>query len=107
MPFLANRMEIKKIEKVEPNLLDKETNIVHIKNSDDASKHGLGVKKLHRIIRFEQSYLMKPYIMLNIRLRTGPKNELKNYFFKLMNNSIFGNTMEIVRDHKDIKLDTS
>ena len=50
MPFLANRMEIKKIEKVLPNLLDKETNIVHIKNSDDASKHGLGVRKLHRIL---------------------------------------------------------
>ena len=107
MPFLANRMEIKKVEKVVPNLLDKETNIVHIKNSDHASKHCLGVRKLHRIIRFEQSYLMKPYIMLNIRLRTGAKNELKNYLFNLMNSSIFGNTMEVVRDHKDIKLDTS
>ena len=50
---------------------------------------------------------MDPYIMLYIRLRTGAKNELKNYLFKLMTNSIFGNTMEIVRDHKDIKLDTS
>ena len=50
---------------------------------------------------------MKPYIMLNIRLKTGAKNELKNYLFKLMNNSIFGNTMEVVRDHKNIKLDTS
>lgn len=80
---------------------------MHIKNWDDASKHGLGVRKLHRIIRFEQSYFMKPYIMLNIRLKTGAKNELKNYLFKLMNNSIFGNTMEVVRDHKNIKLDTS
>lgn len=107
MPLLPNRMEIKKVEKVVPSLLDKETNVVHIKNSDHASKHYLGVRKLHIIIRFEQSYLMKPYVMLNIRLRTGAKNELKNYLLKLMNSSIFGNTMEIVRDHKDIKLDTS
>ena len=69
MPFLMERMEIEKVEKLAPNLKDSKTNVVEIKNLNQALKHSLKMKKLHRIIRFEQSYWMKPYIMLNTRLQ--------------------------------------
>ena len=107
LPFLADRMEINKCIKLVCNFYDKKEHVVHIRALKQALNYGLILKKVHRVIEFNQEAWLKPYTEMNIKLRTEAKNDFEKYFFKLMNNSVFGKTMENVRNHRDIKLVTT
>ena len=104
IPFMCSKMKVNGVEKLIPNLYDKKKYVIHIRALKQALDHGLVLEKIHRCIRFRQSPWMKEYIDFNARLRTAAKNDFENNFYKLMNNSVFGKTMENIRRHRDIKL---
>ena len=106
-PFLPERKKVNKVEKLIYNMEEKEKYVVHIKFLKQALNHGLVLKKLHRVIQFNQKNWLKPYIDMNTKFRKEAKNDFEKHFFKLMNNSVFGKTMENVRKHRDIKLVTT
>ena len=107
LPNLPERKKSGKVEKLVCGMEDKEKYVVHIRTLKQALKHGLILKKVHRLIQFNQKAWLKPYININTKLRKEAKNEFEKDFFKLMNNSVFRKTMENVRKNRYIKLVTA
>lgn len=115
-PFCAERRQLpdevfditktkkNKIEKLLLTFYDKKNYVVHYKMLKLALRHGLVLKKVHRILSFRQSNWMKSYIDLNIEYRKVARNSFEKEFFKLLINSVFGKTMENLRLRVDIKL---
>ena len=100
-------MAINKCKKLVCNLYYKKKYVVHINSLKQALNHGLKSKKIHRIIEFNQKAWLKPYIDMNAELRKLARNDFEKDLFKLMNNSLFGKTMENIRKHREIKLVTT
>ena len=106
LPFMCERMKINGVEKLIPNLYYKKRYAIHIRALDQALKHGLVLERIHRAIEFKQSAWMKEHIDFNTELRTAAANDFEKDFYKLMNNAVFGKTMENIRKHRNIKLIT-
>ena len=82
--FLPERMKFEKVEKVVTNLHDKTEYVIHISNLKQALNHGLILKKVHRVIKFNQKAWIRPYIEMNTKLRQKVKINFEKDFFKLI-----------------------
>ena len=107
LPFLPEKMKIDKCNKLVCNLFNKKKYVAHINSLKPVLNHELKLKKICRVIEFDKEEWLKMYIDMNTELRKAAKNDFEKDLFKLMNNSVFGKTMENIRKHRDIKLVTT
>ena len=86
LPFLPERMNVEKVQKFVAILHNKTEFAVYMRNIKQGLSHGLVLKKVHRVIHFNQKFVLKPYIDINNDLRKVPTNNFGKEFFRLMNN---------------------
>ena len=86
-----------KVKNLVPNLMDKNNYVIHYRNLQQCLELGMKLKKIQRILKFKQKDWMKPYIDFNTERRKESTNKSDKNHFKLMNNAVYGKTMENMR----------
>lgn len=93
-----------KTKKLISNLYNKYNYVIHYIHLKKCLEHGLILRKIHKVITFRQSAYLKEYIELNTQLRQKANNVFEQDFFKLLNNSVFGKTLENTENRVNVHL---
>lgn len=105
---LKKQLNIKsKCSKLIPHLFEHKNYCIHYRNLKYLVELGVKIGNIHNIVSFYQKPFLKPYIDFNTEMRKNAKNEFEKDFFKLMNNAVFGKTMENVKNRINIHATTS
>ena len=99
-------LKVEGVTKLIPNLRPKKNYVLHYKNLKQYIELGIKVTKVHRILEFNQSPWLKRYIDFNTEKRKVAKSDFEKDFFKLMNKSVFGKTIENLRERVNVSLIT-
>ncbi len=91
-------------EKLIPNLCDKKKYIVHYRLLKYYVSCGLRVSAVHRVLKFQQRPWLRPFIDFNTEMRKAATSDFAKDFFKLLNNAVFGKTLENIREHRNVDL---
>ena len=103
-PLAPELLKVNGVEKLICHFKPRTNYVLHYKNLKQYLNMGLKIKAVNRAISFEQSPWMEPYIRKNTELRKTAANSFEKDFFKLMNNSVFGKTIENIRKRQNIVL---
>ena len=103
-PLAPEGVKVNGKRKLIPHLGNRENYVVHHEALRQLLKYGLRITKIHRAIKCMESNFLSRYIASNTRSRTAAKNEFDKDFYKLANNSVFGKTMENVRERSKIRI---
>ena len=97
-------IKIRGVNKLVPNLRNKEKYIVDYKNLQLYLSLGMKLSKVHRILKFKQPDWLKKFVDFNTNKGKNDSNNFEKDFFQLMINSVFGKTMENLRKRICVKL---
>ena len=103
-PLAPEKLEVNGVEKLISHFKSHKNYVIHYRNLRQCLEMGLRITKVHRGLIFNQSSWMAPYINKNTELRKTAANSFEKDFFKLMNNSVFGKTIENIRKRQNIIL---
>ena len=103
-PLAPEKIIVNGVEKLISHFKPRKNYVVHYRTLRQCLEMGMRITAVHRGISFYQSPWMEPYIRKNTELRKTAANSFEKDFFKLMNNSVFGKTIENIRKRQNIHL---
>ncbi len=107
LPLAPEKVIINNQTKLIPHFNDRKNYVVDGENLKFYVEHGMKITDIHRVLRYKKEAWLKPYIDLNTKLRAESKFEFHKDFFKLMNNSVYGQTLMDVTRFSNFELVTT